>query len=176
MRGWKEKWSHYQNIMATVRIWAIWFFILIHWHRLFWVFFFFLIPADFYFSAGIWYISHYDWYNQVRILAAAFFINFSPIMWPVESAYGSSGFSGWNPVRPVLSELMYTRFSILKNRISVRFDIFPIGPPIRSEFWNLAWIRVEVNILTCPTYQVLDEFFPPQRNKRVRTSFAHLAY
>ena len=97
-------------------------------------FFFFLIPADFYFSAGIWYISRYDWYNQVRILAAAFFINFSPIMWPVESAYGSSGFSGWNPVRPVLLELMYTRFSILKNRISVRFDIFPIGPPIRSEF------------------------------------------
>ena len=39
--------------------------------------FFFFLPADFYFSARIWYISHYGRYNQVRILAAAFFINFS---------------------------------------------------------------------------------------------------
>ena len=39
--------------------------------------FFFFIPADFYFSTGIWYISRYGRYNQVRILAAAFFINFS---------------------------------------------------------------------------------------------------
>ena len=40
-------------------------------------YYFFFIPADFYFSAGIWYISRYGQYNQVRTLAAAFFINFS---------------------------------------------------------------------------------------------------
>ena len=37
-----------------------------------------------------------------------------PIPWLVELAYSSSGFSGWIPVRPVLLELMYTRFSMLK--------------------------------------------------------------
>ena len=33
---------------------------------------------------------------------------------PVEPAYSSSGFSGWTSVRPVLSELMYTQFLMLK--------------------------------------------------------------
>ena len=40
-------------------------------------FFFFFLLADFYFLAGILYISRYGRYNQVRILAAAFFINIS---------------------------------------------------------------------------------------------------
>ena len=37
-----------------------------------------------------------------------------PIPWLVELAYSSSSFSGWIPVRLVLLELMYTRFSMLK--------------------------------------------------------------
>ena len=67
------------------------------------------------------------------------FHSFFPILWPVELAYSSSGFSSWTPVRSVLSELMYTRFSILKNRISVQFSIFPVEPLHRFEFQNLGF-------------------------------------
>ena len=38
----------------------------------------------------------------------------SPIPWPVEPAYGSSGFFGWTLVHPVLSQLADTRFYRLK--------------------------------------------------------------
>ena len=54
--------------------------------------------------------------------------NISPIPWLVEPAYGSFGFFGWTPIRPVLSQLTDTRFSRLKNRISVQFSVFPIRP------------------------------------------------
>ena len=38
----------------------------------------------------------------------------SPTPWPVEPAYGSSGFFGWTLVRPILSQLTDTRFYRLK--------------------------------------------------------------
>ena len=44
---------------------------------------------------------------------------------PIEPVYGSSGFFGWTPV---LLKLIYIRFLMLKNRILIRFSIFPIGP------------------------------------------------
>ena len=40
--------------------------------------------------------------------------NISPIPWPVEPVYSSSGFFGWTLVCPVLSQLIDTRFYKLK--------------------------------------------------------------
>ena len=55
----------------------------------------------------------------------------SPIPWPVEPAYGSSGFFSWTPDCPVLSQLTDTRFYRLK-----KSDFNPVpgfsGQTVRS--------------------------------------------
>ena len=131
-----------------MRIWAIWFFysypltsFILGFFFLFFFFFFFFYNTDWFlfFSRNLIYFPLWS-IQSGSDPDSCIFHSFFPILWPVELAYSSSGFSGWTPVRPVLSELMYTRFSILKNRISVQFSIFPVEPlhPIRvSKPWIL---------------------------------------
>ena len=130
--------------MATVRIWAIWFFILIHWHR----FFYFIIIFFLYWPIFIFRLES----DIFPVMAGTIRFGSWQLHFSLIFPYSMTGWTGLRLARffrlnPGLSGSFRTNVYpvlYLKNRISIWFSVFQVGPfdPIRiSKLW-LKWYQL----------------------------------